>query len=236
MEESQKCAICGSSIMCHLKDGKYYCRKHYLQLWRHGRIIERTIYDKNEWKLYEDYAECITYNKDGQQSDIVKVDLDKVEELKKHKIYGRTQNGKRYAFLTINGKKIFLHRYLMGLGNVKFSPKQTVDHINGDSLDNRLCNLRICTQGENMKNIKKKNKIIGVSLGSNKDGKWVARIMHNYKTINLGYFFNYEDAVMARLAKEKEICGDYGPNDKLYYLLEHPSPIEELKRILSEGV
>lgn len=237
MEEIKKCVVCGSTNHCHKKDGEYYCRKHYLQLWRHGKIIERTIYDENEWRLYDDYAECITYKKDGSRSDIVKVDLEYVNELKKYKIYCRTHRGnKRYAALSINGKKTLLHRYLMGLANETFSYNITVDHINGDSLDNRMCNLRICPQKENMKNIKKKNKIIGVSLGPNKDGRWVARIMHNYKTINLGYFDNFEDAVMARLSKEKEICGDCGPNDKLYYLLEHPSPIEELKRILSEGV
>lgn len=237
MENLRYCVICGSTDHCNKRDGKIYCRKHYLQLWRYGKVIERTIYDGNEWVLHEDYAECKTYKKDGSLSGIVKVDKDKVDELKQYKIYCRKHRGnKYYAVLTIDGKKTFLHRYLMGLNNVDFTYDVTVDHINGDSLDDRLCNLRICKQNENMKNIKKNGKIVGVSPSPNKDGRWVARIMHNYKTINLGYFVNYADAVMARLRKEKEICGKYGPNDRLYYLLEHPSPIEELNKILSEGV
>ena len=59
--------------------------------------------------------------------------------------------------------------------------------------------------------------------------------MSNYKTINLGYFDTYEEAVIARLKKEKEICGSFGPNKDLYYLLDYLSPIEELKKVLIEG-
>lgn len=36
--------------------------------------------------------------------------------------------------------------------------------------------------------------------------------------------------------KEKELCGEYGPNKDLFYILDYPSPIEELKKVLSEGV
>ena len=35
--------------------------------------------------------------------------------------------------------------------------------------------------------------------------------------------------------KEKEICGSFGPNKDLYYLLDYLSPIEELKKVLIEG-
>lgn len=52
--------------------------------------------------------------------------------------------------------------------------------------------------------------------------------MHNYKGKQLGTFNSQAEAVMARLKAEKEICGDFGPNRDYYYLLDHPSPIEEL--------
>ena len=230
------CEICGAPKL-HKYKGINYCRKHYLQMLRHSKILNRTIYDKNEWKLFTDYAICITYRKDGTPNSIVKVDLDKVDELSKYKIYCRTHDcGKQYACMSINGKKILLHRYLMNLHNKEYTLNCCIDHINGDSLDNRLSNLRICSHRQNMQNIRKANKVVGVSKSQNKNNRWVARIMSNYRTINLGYFDTYEEAVLARITKERDLCGEYGPNKDLYYLLEHPSPIEELKRILSDGV
>jgi len=83
-------------------------------------------------------------------------------------------------------------------------------------------------------NIRKQHKIVGVSVSSNK--KWVARIMSNYHTLNLGVFDNYEDAVLARIKKEQELFGEYGPNKDLFYVINHPTPIEELRKVLSVGV
>lgn len=52
-----------------------------------------------------------------------------------------------YAYVMIHKKKIRLHRYITDC------PKDmVVDHINGDTLDNRMENLRIVTQVENLKN------------------------------------------------------------------------------------
>jgi hypothetical protein len=55
--------------------------------------------------------------------------------------------------LRINGraKMLTLHRFLM---NLKEGDGLTVDHINGDSMDNRESNLRVCTQAENRSNTK----------------------------------------------------------------------------------
>ena len=233
------CCVCGMPAKATFGvDGKEYCRKHYMQMYHHGHILSRTIYDKNEYidHLEEGYTECITYNKDFNKSYHVMIDLDCKSLIEQYKVYTRQAGSKIYAMLTLkNGKKQFLHRFILGI-NKKYVIDETVDHINGNSLDNRLCNLRICSQAENAKNNRgNRNTIVGVSwLKYNK--KWTARIMSNYRHYHLGNFDTYEEAVLARLIKEKELCGDFGPNKNLFYLIDHPLPIENLKKVLSEGV
>lgn len=81
-----------------------------------------------------------------------------------------------------------------------------VDHINHNTLDNRKCNLRVCTHAENSRNriINKNNNsgYIGVNLKMNKvKGHtymyWDSRITFNYKRIQLGLFKNKKDAAIA---------------------------------------
>ena len=56
-----------------------------------------------------------------------------------------------------DNKSIYLHRYLM---DCKIGDNKTIDHINNNKLDNRLCNLRIATMSEqnmNRSNVTRKN-------------------------------------------------------------------------------
>lgn len=232
------CCVCGNPAKTTWSgDGKEYCQKHYMQLYHHGHLLERTIYDRNSYidHTEEGYTECITYTKNFNESYHVIIDIDKKEEVSKYKVYTRSHGGKQYAFISKNGKKIFLHRFLMGLEKEEYSINKVVDHINGNSLDNRVSNLRICSHKENAQNCRTGSKVVGVGwLKYNK--KWTARIMVNYKGVHLGNFDTYEEAVLARLQKEQEICGEYGPNRDLFYILSHPSPIEELHRVLTDGV
>lgn len=81
------------------------------------------------------------------------------------------------------------------------TPKgKATDHINGDRLDNRKCNLRICTQSENSKNrrLRKGNKCgyNGV-VRWERDHNWSAQIMADRRNIRIGYFETKEQAAVA---------------------------------------
>lgn len=91
--------------------------------------------------------------------------------------------------MRIGGQRVktYMHRLIMCPG-----PGMIIDHINGDTLDNRRENLRICTHAENMRNsVKRKFTERSPYKGVHRygiKGKWMACIQVDKKTINLGIF------------------------------------------------
>lgn len=81
------------------------------------------------------------------------------------------------------------------------APKhKQVDHINGNPLDNRKHNLRLCTQSQNNMNREVKNSPYpkGVSIHK-KSGKFRSRIQYEGIQLHLGLFDNVEQAEAAYL-------------------------------------
>lgn len=228
------CCICGEKGRCTWIDGKDYCKKHYLQMVRHGKILEHTIFDRNKFIDHpeEGYCECIMVNKNFEETGRTLIDLDKKDLISKYKVYMRTTANKKYAMLSLpGGQKLFLHRFLCGFSDTNYTLDQCVDHINGNSLDNRCKNLRICRHKDNMKNIRKEEKHVCGVAWLRENEKWTARIMSKYKSIHLGNYDNFEEAVYARIKAEKEFCDEYGSNSEYFYILDADNPIEEIKKI-----
>lgn len=103
-------------------------------------------------------------------------------------------------------KQILMHRLIMD------APKGlVVDHINNDPLDNRRCNLRVCSQGDNLHNRKLgKNSTSGhkgVYLGKSK--RWRALITINGRLVTLGTFTDYGAAVAAWLEAATKDRGEF---------------------------
>ncbi len=92
---------------------------------------------------------------------------------------------------------VFLHRFILG----SIPKGMVVDHIDGDGLNNRRTNLRICRQSENSKNrtgvATNPSGFKGVSWKASGCNKWRARIMVERKEIILGVFLNKDDAARA---------------------------------------
>ena len=107
---------------------------------------------------------------------------------------------------TVDGKQktIWFHRWLMD------APAGVlVDHLNGNTLDNRRTNLRLATNVQNNLNIhgatgRSRSGIRGVSPYG-KSGKYRARIGIGNRTVCLGTFRNIEDARRAFNEKLHEI-------------------------------
>ena len=92
-------------------------------------------------------------------------------------------------------------------------PKVYVDHINGNRLDQRKSNLRLCTSLENSRNKQKQDnsssQFVGVSFDKVKL-KWCASIRHDNKSRHLGYFNNEIDAAKARDDATRKHFGGFG--------------------------
>lgn len=110
--------------------------------------------------------------------------------------YHRLENGRP--------RLIHLHRYILN------APKgKVVDHLNGNTFDNRKANLRVVTQNENSKNQTKMNKnnksgVTGVCWDRKKE-KWRAKVGYNGKHIFLGLYEKLEDAKSAVEKKKSEL-------------------------------
>lgn len=116
----------------------------------------------------------------------------------------------RYVTTKIDGQHYTVHR-LIYLYHHGVMPDQ-LDHINGDSLDNRIENLRPCGASENTCNraLFKSNTSghKGVSWSA-RNKKWFAYANVNKVRTNIGYFDTLEEAAQAVAQVRGTLHGDF---------------------------
>jgi hypothetical protein len=124
-----------------------------------------------------------------------------------------------YWQICIDRRLFANHRIIWSIGNKQDPEGLQIDHIDGNSVNNSLSNLRIATIQENQWN--------RVNLACNNTSgfqgvdwikhqrKWRARIKINSKDISLGAFKSIEEAVAARREGELKYYGEFSPIRKL---------------------
>lgn len=142
----------------------------------------------------------------NKESYTLLVDKEDAHLLRKYRWYINTHRG-NYAYHLSNKSEtksptIYLHRVIVGAAKGQY-----VDHINGNTLDNRKCNLRIVTNQENCQNLlnSRKNNSSGYrGVSFNKTyGKYEAYYWKNYTKYTVGYYDTAEEANTQVVAARK---------------------------------
>jgi len=154
--------------------------------------------------------QLMTTNQHGKKGDFRRCDNNKPR-------YDKRSD--RYEIqISVNGKRYYLlHRIIYFAFNPTFdfyNPKIQIDHINRDSLDNRISNLREATHGENQRNTKAhKNNKLGLKNIRDRETRWVVQIMKDGQKVVDRCFpkdlYTLDDVILFRDDKLLEYHGEF---------------------------
>lgn len=103
-------------------------------------------------------------------------------------------NGKSYWHIKIDGTPYLRSAIVFAVANGRW-PALTIDHANGDSLDDRAINLREATVTQNAWNHKRRAKASPLPMGVRQLGsRYQARIAVNKSMIHLGCYSSPDEA------------------------------------------
>lgn len=147
-------------------------------------------------------------------------------------VYVRYSGRIAYAIIRREGKSQGLHRVIMGA-----KPGQTVDHIDGNGLNNSRGNLRFCTKSQNAQNLHnlkpgKASKFKGVSA---REGYWIAQIKADGRNRVIGSFRTQIEAAQAYDKAARELHGAFATTNASLGLLDGPAPENFAPRRKTKG-
>lgn len=130
------------------------------------------------------------------------------------------RQGRLFYAVACTGRttSVLMHRLILGA-----EKGQSVDHANSAGLDNRRKNIRICTNAQNMMNVRKTrgehSRFKGV--GKSKDSrKWVARIMRDGREMHLGTFDDERSAARKYDHTAVKLFGEFARTNAMMGLFD----------------
>lgn len=126
-------------------------------------------------------------------------DYDKIRNIRWHVKTRMTAAGEvvpvRVQSSGWKSERLNLHRVILGLS--EYSSDAVVDHVNGDPLDNRKLNLRVCASANNTRNSRRQRTHQYKGVHARPSGRFRAVLKVNYEYKHLGTFGTAEEAAKA---------------------------------------
>ncbi len=121
-------------------------------------------------------------------------------------------------------KHYLLHRYVYELAYGEIKPRYSIDHVNGDKLNNSLSNLRMVTYSENTANTHKRRNgerispypCVAYRPNRNRVRPYQAEIEVNDKNKHLGMYATAEEAYKVYCEAFKDVYGHYPAHMEAY--------------------
>ena len=194
----------------------------------------------NQWRKENSWWIGITTN--GEEFKF-NTDNKEIEYDILHSTWCISNNGKPYVItkkLNNKSKNCVLHQVIAYNGDEKIRQENSnkgmcVDHVSGDSLDNRKENLEIKTKQDNNKNKKTKNGLRLTGLKQSKNGKYYSCFTCNNGTIYTSYREFLDEAKIDNLIAQRYL--GYTHNKDLFHLLDNidEARIKEVEDLIERG-
>lgn len=134
-------------------------------------------------------------------------------DCKTSKMVGKTaggDDGHGYLMCMLLGMKFKVHQVVWLLNTGEF-PRLPIDHINRCRKDNRIENLRLATDQQNMQNIGTATHSTSGTWKCRTSGRYAARVTYKGEKHYLGYFDTAEEANAAYVELKRNLSREFSP-------------------------